>query len=83
MVTSIRQSVLPRSLPLETSVPLHARKVSEWRVHHCDNAEAVVPGVEDNICLVVLVSYFGVSYCVFTHLHPQMLSRLPSHAPRT
>ena len=53
MVTSIRQSVLPRSLLLETSVPLHVRKVSEWRVHHCDNAEAVVPGVEDNICLVV------------------------------
>ena len=53
MVTSIRQSVLPRSLLLETSVPLHVRKVFGWRAHHCGNAEAVVPGVEDNTCLVV------------------------------
>ena len=53
MVTSIRQSVLPRSLLLETSVPLHAKKVFGWKAHHCGNAEAVVPGVEDNTCLVV------------------------------
>ena len=58
MVTSIRQSVPPRNLPLEISVRLHARKGSVWRVHHCGNAEAAAPGVEDNICLVVLVSFF-------------------------
>ena len=53
MATSIRQSVPPRSLLLETSVPLHVRKVFGWRDHHCGNAEAVVPGVEDNTCLDV------------------------------
>ena len=61
MVTSILHTVLPRSQVLETSVHLPARKVFEWRVRNCGNAEAVVPGAEDNICLVVLVSYFGIS----------------------